>query len=780
MVAVSVLAGGVAVADPAAVAATGDASSPTAFSPPDSTLRDLGISTKLSDGRRLWVFGDTFEPGAARQSAVHSNTAAISEPGAPGELFEAFDANGHRNDLVRASAPESAFTNGQRFVSSGLQRVHDSREQPGTALGAGDSRDVVFPVPAGITGPVSAVFNLTAINTTAGPTHVEVSEPTAAQGATTSSLNLGGRETAANLVVASLGPPVDNVFAQPDRIRVRNNESLVEIVVDLVGFLAKPMSFPLTGQQFVPTVPTRVYDSAACAPGRNLRAAEEVVVSVRGASCLGRGTVPTDAVTVLVNLTADGPGSTRPTHLTAWASDQPMPPISNVNLADHDVRANLAVVPLSSSGEVRLFNSEGSFRGIVDVLGYFTDSPSPPLPSEFVPITPSRACDTRTAGGGCGGAIGPGEVRTVPVGGLRVPEGASAVALNVTAVFPSARTHLTVWGDGTMPVASNINAPPGSTRAAMGASPLAGDGTVKVFNNSGSVHLIVDVVGFFAPRASMAGACGSATARMANWPTSVITVPGAPPPATDRVVVYFVRYVVCGEWTFLEQEVGVATFDYRAGQSVSSPLIASRSRIAVAAGSHPPGEHVAGGVVMDGFVYLYGCFTVSPANVCYLRRAPVTSDLAKTSSYSYLVSSGGTAKWSPSFADETPVPFSPVGAVPDTQFPASDLSVAWVESLGPAGLFVMMYEPRWDSGNGPVIVRTAEQPWGPWSEPVGKVGGGQPRVPGCGLSAIELICRAFHVNEQESDSSRLWFSFYQASTGKLRYSTLPVTTNASA
>src|SRR5688500_219426 len=43
----------------------------------DRTLRDLGMSTGLSDGRRLWAFGDTFE-WEPPQSGVHPDTAAFT------------------------------------------------------------------------------------------------------------------------------------------------------------------------------------------------------------------------------------------------------------------------------------------------------------------------------------------------------------------------------------------------------------------------------------------------------------------------------------------------------------------------------------------------------------------------------------------------------------------------------------------------------------------------------------------------------------------------------
>src|SRR5262249_9939764 len=43
----------------------------------DTTGRDLAVSSPLSDGRRLWAMGDTFE-SVPFQSGLHSTTAAFT------------------------------------------------------------------------------------------------------------------------------------------------------------------------------------------------------------------------------------------------------------------------------------------------------------------------------------------------------------------------------------------------------------------------------------------------------------------------------------------------------------------------------------------------------------------------------------------------------------------------------------------------------------------------------------------------------------------------------
>jgi len=90
--------------------------------------------------------------------------------------------------------------------------------------------------------------------------------------------------------------------------------------------------------------------------------------------------------------------------------------------------------------------------------------------------------------------------RFTVAGGLimkRVPAGVSAVAINVTGVDPTAPTYVTVFPGTSLPLASNLNLRPGQTVPNLVTVPVAPDGTIAVYNNTGSVHVVGDVVGFF-------------------------------------------------------------------------------------------------------------------------------------------------------------------------------------------------------------------------------------------------------------------------------------------
>jgi hypothetical protein len=71
------------------------------------------------------------------------------------------------------------------------------------------------------------------------------------------------------------------------------------------------------------------------------------------------------------------------------------------------------------------------------------------------------------------------------------------ISLNVTAVGATAATFLTIWPDGTRPLASSLNPAPGQppTPNAV-ATQLSGAGAFNVFNRFGTVDVIVDVNGY--------------------------------------------------------------------------------------------------------------------------------------------------------------------------------------------------------------------------------------------------------------------------------------------
>jgi alpha-tubulin suppressor-like RCC1 family protein len=113
--------------------------------------------------------------------------------------------------------------------------------------------------------------------------------------------------------------------------------------------------------------------------------------------------------------------------------------------------------------------------------------------STFTSLSPVRVLDTRNTGGPVAGG------GTVNVDlATHVPATATAVVLNVTGVGPTAPTFVTVYPSGTTrPTTSSLNLPIGDTRPNQVTVMLSADRRVAVYNDSGSVHLIADLAGYY-------------------------------------------------------------------------------------------------------------------------------------------------------------------------------------------------------------------------------------------------------------------------------------------
>jgi hypothetical protein len=124
------------------------------------------------------------------------------------------------------------------------------------------------------------------------------------------------------------------------------------------------------------------------------------------------------------------------------------------------------------------------------------------LETRYYTIAPCRVADTRNPTGPYGGpALAANADRTFVIAGkCGVPASAVAVAFNFTVTQPTAQGDLrTVPAGGTLPLVSTMNWRPGQTRANNAILSLgpAGDITTHVDQASGSVHLIIDVNGYF-------------------------------------------------------------------------------------------------------------------------------------------------------------------------------------------------------------------------------------------------------------------------------------------
>jgi len=269
--------------------------------------------------------------------------------------------------------------------------------------------------------------------------------------------------------------------------------------------------------------PFRVCDTRSILPnnqctGKTLGPHSTVTLQISGEHGLSGQAVPSNARAVVVNLTAIDESSTN-TYVTAFPAGESVPGSSNINLSGRAVQANLAVVQLSPSGQMSVFNALGNADTIVDVQGYFAPPSAPPVAGKYHSIAPLRICDTRSntnteCAGTTDNPLPANTWRRVRLSG--VPPGtqgagsipsdgtAAAAVFNLTATQGTKATYLSVEppnGNDQCPTgpppASNLNPAAGSVLPNRVVAPLGPLQDVCVYNSLGSIDFIIDVNGWF-------------------------------------------------------------------------------------------------------------------------------------------------------------------------------------------------------------------------------------------------------------------------------------------
>ncbi len=119
---------------------------------------------------------------------------------------------------------------------------------------------------------------------------------------------------------------------------------------------------------------------------------------------------------------------------------------------------------------------------------------------QFVSMSPSRIFDTRDGTGGRRGSIGAEKSVEIQVTGRAgVPNsGVRAVALNVTSVGATETTNFRVFPTGiAVPGASSLNPRPGRAIPNMVIVGVGESGKISVFNQRGTAHCVVDIMGYY-------------------------------------------------------------------------------------------------------------------------------------------------------------------------------------------------------------------------------------------------------------------------------------------
>lgn len=262
---------------------------------------------------------------------------------------------------------------------------------------------------------------------------------------------------------------------------------------------------------YTPVTPQRILDTRNGTGVRRGKVGQggTVDLPVRGVRTAS-GPVPASATAVVLNVTVTD--TTAGTDIRAYPTGTGVPLASNLNAGTRATVPNLVTVRLGADGRVSLRNGLGSVHLIGDIAGYYTPDSAG---VGFSAVDPSRILDTRVGLGapraklGRGGAADlrvTGALRTADGGTVTVPADARAVVLNVTAtavtgVSTDVRVYPTPTGPA-LPLVSNLNLRGGQTAANLVAVAVGSGGRVRLRNSLGSLHLIADLAGYYAPGAT--------------------------------------------------------------------------------------------------------------------------------------------------------------------------------------------------------------------------------------------------------------------------------------
>ncbi len=393
-------------------------------------------------------------------------------------------------DVVDGTGGQRVAAASGDFTAITPTRLLDTR--PGSTTVDGQHQGVgpigpatVHVLPIGGRATIPATATAVAINITAVASTADTfitAYPTGADRPVASNLNPRPGRVIHNAAQLPLG--------DDGSIDLFNLAGSTELVIDVLGYFVGDSCFTgVTAARLLDTRAGGETVDGAGRPGRALGPASSLRLDVRG-----RGGVLDTARAVAVNITAVG--ATAGSYVTVYPGGV-RPTASNLNPVPGSITHNMAQVPIAADGTIEIYNHAGSTDLLVDVLGFYDGTC-------FTAVTPARLLDTRpgesTADGDHrgAGAVSAGTSYVLPVRNRAgIPPAAVAVAINITAIGATEATFVTAYPGPALPTASNLNPAPGSITHNTTQIPIAGDGTIRLYQHAGSVHLVVDVLGWY-------------------------------------------------------------------------------------------------------------------------------------------------------------------------------------------------------------------------------------------------------------------------------------------
>jgi hypothetical protein len=207
---------------------------------------------------------------------------------------------------------------------------------------------------------------------------------------------------------------------------------------------------------------------------------------------------PISAVMMNVTVTAPTAGS----YLTIWPSGSSLPNASSLNFVPGQTVPNLVVAPVGPDGAVNIYNFAGDVEVIVDIVGLFENGTIAVIDGQYEAVQPFRAFDTRTLPriNNAPAPIGANQTVSLDVRTIGVPDDASVLMMNVTAVALTAPGYVSVYpGNEAVPDTSNLNFSAGQVVPNAVAMRIGTDHRIRFRSAEAATHLIVDVTGWYRP-----------------------------------------------------------------------------------------------------------------------------------------------------------------------------------------------------------------------------------------------------------------------------------------
>jgi hypothetical protein len=414
--------------------------------------------------------------------------------------------------LVSAAPAESAPAWGT-YQTVTPDRVLDTRVgtgAPQAAVGPDGTLNVNMLGTSGVpaSGVSAVVLNLTV--TAATKASFLTVWPSGTAKPNVSSINFVAGTNRANLVTV----PVGTIGADTGKISIWNPAGTVQVIADVMGYYKTDAAATPGGYYQTELIPSRLLDTRDKAFGGPLAPGESVPVAVDYNAVPGLD-LNSHVRALAVNITAVNP--TKRGFLAAYDGGSVLPETSTVNFAAGTVTPNMAIVPVGPCVDcgpatglpsIKIINqSSGTTHVLVDIVGLYDDGQTvgpdgePMAGLRFRPTDPHRIVDTRS-GLGATTFKGTAVNKSVPMPARPdAGPGTFSLVTNTTAVLPTMPTFVTLWANFglPMPKVSNLNTAKGQTVANATITDLGFDNFTKprfdIYNNQGTVDILVDVVG---------------------------------------------------------------------------------------------------------------------------------------------------------------------------------------------------------------------------------------------------------------------------------------------